>query len=79
MLCLNTDLKCIPTFIPIQIVTFSKEAFMWITHYITWNLLLYLIDGIWSMTVVLNEIQSYTACFRDISLLYAGPKAISNL
>jgi hypothetical protein len=52
---------------------------MWITHYVTWNLLLYLVDMIWSITVVLNELQSYTACFRDISLLYTGPKVISNL
>jgi hypothetical protein len=47
---------------------------MWFTHYITWNLLLCLIGRIWSITVILNKIESYTACFQDISLLYTGPQ-----
>jgi len=79
MVSLSTALKCTPTFIPIQIIIFSKEAFMWIIHYITWNSLLYLIDRIRSITVVLNELQSYAACFQDLSLLYTGPKVISNM
>ena len=79
MVCWSTDIKCIPTFIPIQIIAFSKESFMWKTHYVIRNFLLYLMDRVRSITVVLNESRSYTACLWDISLLNTGPKVIWNM